>query len=85
MTSEPEIDLKRLENRLRTFDNWPVTHIQPAELARAGKIFSNKKWHKFSYFLSFFFIAGFYYLNNSDQVKCIECGGIIGKLIRKSI
>lgn len=37
MTSEPETDLKRLENRLRTFVNWPVTHIQPAELARAGK------------------------------------------------
>ena len=36
MNSDPVIDLKRLENRLTTFEHWPVTFIQPAELARAG-------------------------------------------------
>lgn len=41
MNSETQIDLKRLENRLRTFENWPVNFIQPAELARAGKIEMN--------------------------------------------
>lgn len=50
-------DLKRIENRLRTFDNWPVNFIDKYELARAG----------------------FYYLNNSDQVRCVECGGVIGQ------
>ena len=29
-------DLKRIENRLRTFDNWPVNFIDKYELARAG-------------------------------------------------
>jgi hypothetical protein len=56
MSSEPEIDLKRLENRLRTFDNWPVTHIQPSELARAGKSFSNKKWHNYFHHNNFYVI-----------------------------
>jgi hypothetical protein len=38
MTAEPQIDLKRLEHRLRTFENWPVQFIQPTDLASAGKI-----------------------------------------------
>lgn len=40
MNTEPEPtqdnDLKRIENRLRTFNNWPLQFIQPTELARAG-------------------------------------------------
>ncbi|KAG5670141.1 hypothetical protein PVAND_000423 [Polypedilum vanderplanki] len=52
-----EIDLKRVENRLRTFDNWPIGFIDKSDLANAG----------------------FYYLNNSDQVRCVECGGVIGQ------
>lgn len=57
MTEGESVDLKIIENRLRTFDNWPVTYINKHDLARAG----------------------FFYLNNSDQVKCCECGGIIGQ------
>lgn len=38
MTSESQIDLKRYENRLRTFENWEVNFIEKADLASAGKI-----------------------------------------------
>jgi hypothetical protein len=30
-------DLKRLENRLKTFDTWPVSFIDKRDLANAGK------------------------------------------------
>lgn len=36
MNSGLSSDLKRLENRLSTFEHWPVQFIQPLELANAG-------------------------------------------------
>lgn len=56
MNSDPVIDLKRLENRLTTFEHWPVTFIQPTELARAGnykKFDFQLKWQNLRFFCCF--------------------------------
>ena len=34
--SDENGDLKIVENRLRTFDNWPVNFIDATELANSG-------------------------------------------------
>jgi len=39
------------KNRLRTFKNWPIDHVTPEDLSKAG----------------------FYYLLESDLVRCFEC------------
>jgi hypothetical protein len=70
------VDLKRVENRLKTFDNWPIGFIDKNDLASAGKIFIFIKLAKLAPSRS---LLGFYYLNNSDQVRCVECGGVIGQ------
>lgn len=46
-------------------------------LERVNSYFAWKKNLSNLFFNKFF--LGFYYLNNSDQVKCIECGGVIGR------
>lgn len=73
------IDLKRIENRLATFDNWPVRFIDKNDLARAGIVHLFLNLLNFSIKIFIFLSKGFYYLNNSDQVRCIECKGVIGR------
>lgn len=39
--SRSETDLKIIENRLRTFNNWPIDFITPDNLAQAGFYYLN--------------------------------------------
>lgn len=36
MTSSRSINLRREEERLKTFSNWPIGNIDPKELAKCG-------------------------------------------------